>query len=133
MGTRSLTYIYDNNDAPIICLYGQWDGYISGHGYKLAEFLNSFDSIVNGIPVGDTRRLANGMGCLAAQLVANCKEGVGSFYLYPPVIGQDCGQEFEYHIYEDRIVAQSCSQVLFDGSWYDFKQFCEKEYEAEAA
>jgi hypothetical protein len=130
MGTRSLTYIYDNNDAPIMCLYGQWDGYISGHGTELAKFLNSFDAIVNGLRVGDTRRVANGTGCLAAQLVANFKTEAGAFYLYPPVIGQDCGQEYEYHIYEDRIVAQDCSRVLFDGTWFDFQEFCQKQLEA---
>ena len=31
MGTRSLTYVYEN-EAPIICMYRQFDGYPSGHG-----------------------------------------------------------------------------------------------------
>lgn len=128
MGTRSLTYVYDRND-PVICMYGQWDGYLSGYGIDLANFLNSFDCLVNGIPVGDSRKLANGMSCLAAQLVANFKEGAGSFYLYPPIVGQDCGQEYEYHVYEDRVIVKGYGgDVIFEGPWTDFAEFCSKDY-----
>ena len=70
MGTRSLTFVYDGKE-PMINMYRQYDGYPSGHGSNLAEFLNSFDAIVNGISVGDNRKIANGMGCLAAQLIAH--------------------------------------------------------------
>lgn len=130
MGTRSLTYVYDSND-PVICMYGQWDGYPSGYGMDLSNFLNSFDCLVNGIPVGDSRKLANGMGCLAAQLVANFKKDVGSFYLYPPVVGQDCGQEYEYHVYEDRVIVKGYDDdVIFSGSWTDFAEFCSEDYVA---
>ena len=62
MGTRSLTFVYDGN-KPLINMYRQFDGYPSGHGTELAEFLNSFDEVVNGLPLGDNRKLANGMGC----------------------------------------------------------------------
>ena len=70
MGTRSLTFVYEG-EKPIVNMYRQFDGYPSGHGAELAEFLTSFDEVVNGLPVGDNRRLANGMGCLAAQMIAN--------------------------------------------------------------
>ena len=50
MGTRSLTYVYDVK-TPVVCMYRQYDGYPSGHGQELAEFL--FDGkLVNGIPSG---------------------------------------------------------------------------------
>ena len=39
MGTRSLTFVYNDNKKPIINLYRQYDGYPSGHGAELAEFL----------------------------------------------------------------------------------------------
>ena len=91
MGTRSLTFVYEGKQ-PIINMYRQFDGYPSGHGQELAEFLNSFDEVVNGIPVGDNRKLANGMGCLAAQMIANFKNSVGGFYIYS-VNSTDCGQE----------------------------------------
>ena len=81
MGTRSLTYVYEDN-TPIICMYRQYDGYMSGHGQELAEFLAPF-TVVNGLGMGDNAGIANGMGCLAAQLVAHFKVGAGQFYLYP--------------------------------------------------
>ena len=91
MGTRSLTFVYDG-EKPIVNMYRQFDGYPSGHGLELAEFLNSFDEVVNGLPVGDTRRLANGMGCLAAQMIANFKDSAGGFYIHS-VDSTDCGQD----------------------------------------
>ena len=39
MGTRSLTFVYDENGAKILNMYRQMDGYPSGHGKELAEFL----------------------------------------------------------------------------------------------
>ena len=38
MGTRSLTFVYDEQEA-IINMYRQYDGYPTGHGAELAEFL----------------------------------------------------------------------------------------------
>lgn len=108
MGTRSLTIVYDNYrgeddqiiQRPIINLYRQYDGYPSGHGTELAEFLTQFAAITNGIAVGETRKTANGMGCLAAQIVAHFKDGPGQFYLHS-VDQTECGQDYEYHVYEN--------------------------------
>jgi hypothetical protein len=130
MGTRSLTFVYtdhygsDESPTPIINMYRQFDGYPTGHGAELATFLNSFDAITNGIPFGDTRKLANGMGCLAAQLIAHFKQSVGGFYIYP-VTSKDCGQEYEYHIYSDRITVFGWDKEhLFTGPWSAFTEFC---------
>lgn len=124
MGTRSLTFVYDNDRQAVINMYRQFDGYPSGHGLELAEFLNSFDEVVNGIPFGDERKLANGMGCLAAQMIANFKTGVGGFYIYP-VTAKDCGQEYEYHVYHDRVtIRYGNGKNLFTGPWSEFLNFC---------
>jgi hypothetical protein len=125
MGTRSLTFVYDG-DEPMINMYRQFDGYPSGHGSELATFLNSFDAIVNGISVGDTRRIANGMGCLAAQLIAYFKIDAGGFYIYP-VTAKDCGQDYEYHVYEDKVVVKNPTEVIFSGTWREFNEFCSAE------
>jgi hypothetical protein len=98
MGTRSLTFVYDG-ETPIINMYRQYDGYPTGHGAELAEFLAPF-TLVNGLGINETRKVANGMGCLAAQLVANFKDGAGGFYLYP-TSAVDCGQDYEYHIFDN--------------------------------
>ena len=125
MGTRSLTFVYDDKE-PMINMYRQFDGYPSHHGSKLAEFLNSFDAIVNGIRVGDNRKIANGMGCLAAQLIANFKQSVGGFYIHA-VTDTDCWQDYEYHVYEDKVVVKNPTEVIFSGDWNKFNEFCSDE------
>ena len=121
MGTRSLTFVYDDN-RPVINMYRQYDGYPSGHGQELAEFLLD-GKMVNGIPVGSKERMFNGMGCLAAQLVANFKKDAGGFYLYP-MDCTDCWQEYEYHVYEDKVVVKNPTEVIFEGTWQEFHDFC---------
>jgi len=126
MGTRSLTFVYEDN-TPLMCMYRQYDGYPTGHGFELANFLNSFDAIVSGVNIKETRKIANGMGCLAAQMVAHFKIGVGSFYIYPVDCG-DCGQEYEYHLYQDKVILKDDrGYELFNGSWSAFLVFCTKE------
>ena len=96
MGTRSLTKVFDHSDRELVCLYRQHDGYPSGHGAELAEKLVGF-TLVNGLRSDQTGKLANGMGCLAAQLVAEFKDGPGSFYLYAPGT-TDVGEEYVYEV-----------------------------------
>ena len=97
MGTRSLTYIKDQyEDNNIICMYRQYDGYLGGHGKELAEFLQDF-TVVNGYSIDTPAHYANGMSCLAAQLVAHFKDGIGNIYLYPTNTS-DVGEEFIYTI-----------------------------------
>jgi len=129
MGTRSLTFVYDG-DVPVINIYRQYDGYPSGHGHELAQFLDS-KTLVNGYGEQNSME-ANGMSCLAAQLVVQLKHGVGGIYIYAPMVGRDHWQDYEYHVYEDKVIVQNCNtvydsghnQVIFDGTWEDFAQFC---------
>lgn len=72
MGTRSLTRIIDSNGDCIINMYRQFDGYPSGHGRDLFDFLDGFN-IVNGYNGQEGPKAANGAGCLAAQLVTHFK------------------------------------------------------------
>ena len=108
MGTRSLTRVIQKwNDEvtnktksqTLVCMYRQMDGYPSGMGADLAEFLNG-GKMVNGISLGETERAFNGMGCLAARMVAHFKDGVGGIYLYPTNV-KDVWQNYEYEIIED--------------------------------
>lgn len=123
MGTRSLTYVYDELN-PVVCMYRQYDGYPSGHGKELAEFLNGGE-LVNGLGSNDTK-VFNGMGCLAAQMVANFKDGPGGFYLREPVLNRDDWQEYEYHVFETKVVVRDPKDVIFDGTWKEFSDFCLK-------
>ena len=129
MGTRSLTFVYETyNDGhePILCLYRQYDGYPEGHGLELVEFLRG-KRLVNGMS-GDTSMLFNGMGCLAASLVAHFKTAAGGFYIHAPIVGRDDGQDYEYHIYENRIVVKNYNgNEMFAGDWDKFSKFCSAE------
>lgn len=124
MGTRALTFVYSVRGEPIINLYCQYDGYPDGYGLDLAEFLNSI-KLVNGLVTGlSNDGLANGTGCLAAQLVAKFKVGAGSYYLFP-VTDNDCGQEWEYHIYSDSVeVRNSVGETVFNDNWVEFAEYC---------
>ena len=118
MGTRSLTFVYDEDGEAIINLYRQYDGYMEGHGRELAEFLAG-KRIVNGLS-GDTSMVFNGMGCLAASVVANFKDAAGGFYLHP-VSHTNCGQDYEYHVYEDKVVVKNYNgRKIFSGNWEEF-------------
>ena len=139
MGTRSLTIVHDEHNRPILNLYRQYDGYPTGHGAELAEFLGQFEAITHGIRGGETRKTANGMGCLAAQIVTHFKESVGGFYIYS-VEDTDCGQDYEYHVYLNadkeicvRVKDRGCNmfgltlsdkdECIFDGPVYRFEEF----------
>ena len=63
-------------------VYKHYDGYPSGHPADLAEFLKDF-KIVNGLGQ-DTHKVANGLGCLAAQYVSAFKESPGDIYIEKP-------------------------------------------------
>jgi len=119
MGTRCLTYVYDGEN-PIMCMYRQYDGYLSGHGQELANFLNEL-TIGNGIAkFGDLFTYANGMGDLAAQMIVWFKKTPGGFYIHPIELNQDCWQDYEYHVYENKVVVMNPTEVIFSGSWNEF-------------
>ena len=69
-------------------VYKHWDGYPSGHPVELAEFLKEF-KIVNGVPYGDDSKMANGLGCLAAQYIAAFKMKAGDLYVESPDTERD--------------------------------------------
>jgi hypothetical protein len=123
MGTRSLTYVYVE-DTPIMCMYRQFDGYPSGHGVELAEFLTQIEmgNGISGSP--ELFSFANGMGCLAAQMIVNFKKSPGGFYIYPVELDQACWQEYEYHVYEKQVIVKNPTEVIFEGSYEEFMSFC---------
>ena len=123
MGTRSLTFVYDG-DKPLVNMYRQFDGYPSGHGIELAEFLVS-GKMVNGYS-SKTEKQFNGMGCLAAQMIAEFKDGVGGFYIHA-VTDTDCWQDYEYHVYENKVVVKNPTEVIFEGTWNNFLEFCSED------
>jgi len=94
------------DDKEIMVMYRHTDGYPEGHGVELAKFLKGM-IIVNGIRLNDERRIANGMGCLAAQMVTHFKvralldDGVSGIYLHPSGT-RDIGEEYIYKVSIDK-------------------------------
>ena len=64
-------------------VYKHYDGYPEGHPLDLAKFLKDF-TIGNGIPYPEPDKVANGLGCLAAQYVAAFKMEPGDLYIENP-------------------------------------------------
>lgn len=91
MGTRSTIHFQEDLE-PVVSIYQQFDGYPASVGLELADFLKEI-TMVNGIPAGSSdKRYANGIGCLAAQFIADHKDGPGGFYITHP----DDSQEYNY-------------------------------------
>ena len=65
----------------IVDIYHHWDGYPEGLGVTLASYLDG-KKVTNGLG-RDNDNLFNGMGCLAASLVAELKDGPGDVYIEP--------------------------------------------------
>jgi hypothetical protein len=84
MGTRSTVKFCSqfNSNKVLVAIYHQFDGYITGLGHDLANWLKG-KKIITGII--ESRNIdsgyANGMGCLAAQYIAEHKTEIGSVYI----------------------------------------------------
>tara|TARA_B100000287_G_scaffold336199_1_gene321873 strand:+ start:541 stop:999 length:459 start_codon:yes stop_codon:yes gene_type:complete len=135
MSTHALIII-SNDDADTLrmsnsydfaSIYIHFDGYPQGVGTELAEHLAGY-RITHGIS-GDTEKTANGMECLAAQVVSNLKEFVGNVYLTLHNDSfDDAGVDYLYFIspapdtdgINIRVEARTLGEVLFDGPVDDF-------------
>ena len=53
----------------------------------------------------------------------------GQFYLHEPVLDQDSGQDYEYHIFDHEIdIKDYYGKTIFSGDYEEFDSFCsEKE------
>ena len=142
MGTRSTyriieQYTDDKSQKVMnqeICLvYRQFDGYPTGHPMETAEWLSK-GKVVNGYSNTDTLQF-NGAGCLAAQLVAKYKEGVGGTYIQSLKSRGNSWEDYLYDIIikEDNTIEYVCyengskKKEIFRGSPSDFVKKYEKE------
>lgn len=135
MSTHALIVI-SNHDADSLrlntscnytTLYVHFDGYPQGLGTDIAEHLTGY-RLTAGIS-GDTGKTANGMECLAAQVVANLKDMVGNVYLTLDHESFDhAGVDYLYFISpnEDykrvdiRVEHKAGDTLLYDGPLDDF-------------
>jgi len=122
MGTRSVTTIEDEG-KPLLKIYKQYDGYVEGGlGEELIDFLRG-RRVVNGYSMKDQEdRAFNGLGCLAASIVAHLKDGIGNVYIQ--ALDDDYEGAYNYFISEDGgrlyIRMEAYGRVLYNGAVDDF-------------
>ena len=154
MGTRSTYRVIEEwtDDRPeakvkkgqnkLVLLYAQFDGYPEGHPMETAEWLAK-GNVVSGFRPGEDTLQFNGAGCLAAQLVAKFKDGVGGYYIHPMSHRGHCWENYTYDIIvkEDKSIEYIAYEVgggcggksprfkkIFQGSPFEFIiKFKEKE------
>jgi hypothetical protein len=146
MGTRSTYRVIEEwtDDRPeakvkkgqnkLVLLYAQFDGYPEGHPMDTAEWLAS-GRVVNGFSPSEEGLKFNGAGCLAAQLVAKFKDGVGGYYIHPMSHRGTCWENYTYDIIvkEDNTIEYIAYEVgggfngkkprfkkIFQGSPFEF-------------
>jgi len=128
MGTHCLTIIHDDG-VPLISMYRQFDGYLTCHGLELATFLYDM-KIVNGLGL-ERKRVANGAGCLAAQMIAQFKTAPGGFYIHPIPASPEDLTEVDY-VYNVHVDADEITVLIdrvggvreFQGTATEFFDYC---------
>lgn len=125
MGTRAIVHIREEGkESPILTtIYRQFDGYPEGLGLDIQSALKG-KTVVNGY--SDPKTQVNGMGCAAAMLIAEIKEGCGNVYIKAAGTS-DVWEEYAYQLYcvGDRIHMTASEtygdgRELFDGPLDDF-------------
>ena len=99
MGTRSKTSFIKkigDNRVHLVSIYQQYDGYIEGVGYDIANYILD-KTIVNGFGLGDNSNKANGFDCLIAQFIRDFKKDIGGLY----ITTENDIQEYNYNVIFD--------------------------------
>jgi hypothetical protein len=123
MGTRSLIHFKEDGESFCV-VFRQFDGYPEGRGKELAEWLSNI-SVVNGLAFG-AEKVANGVGCLAAQWIKHEKGGPGGVYMVPITAEWE---EYTYDVdvnFNTRQVTMRCfdgATKIFEGPAKDFAEF----------
>ena len=124
MSTHAVLTVFDEyTSEPLVHFYSHWDGYPSGFGKNLYNFLKDF-TIVNGLSSDQNEKVANGMGCLAAQIIAHFKIEPGNFYILYECENHD--YEFNYELEftdELRIRVLNYNKTLFSGTIPEFGKY----------
>ena len=115
MGTRSLTFVKDHDNEPVINMYRQFDGYPSGMG---ADLFRIPRRITHSKRHEAWRKQTYSQWCTLSSCSA-CESlqsrSAGGIYLYPTT-DTDCWQEYEYHI---QVVENSKGKEVLHIQVYD--------------
>ena len=94
-------------------IYNHYDSYPEGLGLDLAKFMRDF-RVVNGLGSDLPDKIANGMGCLAAQIVGLLKDGPGNIYLHKPQ--EKDWEDYEYFVWVKEHAELWISIFDYDGN-----------------
>jgi hypothetical protein len=147
MGTRSLTHFYEKPreagaaSTPLLTLYRQYDGYLSGHGALISETFKG-RRLTNGY--SDAQIDVNGMTNAAVILIGayyiERNQGgtpirCGDLYITGAGASNE-GEEYTYHLYPNQkedsfhlMVEHGYADVkttIFDGPLDDFNPLMEE-------
>jgi hypothetical protein len=134
--------VYDKDGIEkenVICaVYQQYNGYLSGVGKQIADFLEPIE-IVNGISSYD-KPIANGIRCLAAQFIKKFKTEAGGLYItshedeqsynYDIIVGWE-SSEFLPKPTQPIVRVTSLGGKLFEGTVSEFVNFLDEEQDNE--
>ena len=85
-------------DKKLVSIYHHYDGYPEYLGVKLASYLED-KKITNGLSRGDSYCF-NGLGCMAASIIAELKDEPGNVYIEDPN-RPHAWIDYEYYIWGD--------------------------------
>ena len=85
-------------ERTIVDIYHHWDGYPEGLGVTLASYLDD-KKVTNGLSDRNDYSVFNGMGCLAASIIAELKDGPGDVYIEPR--DSHGWIEYQYYVWGD--------------------------------
>jgi len=109
MGTRCTVDVLNSDKEKILRLYGMYDGSYESVGKDLCEFVDSIE--ITHLTAGDNEGIANGIECLALQLVCHLKTRPGGWYV------EHCKPESYHYIVmvEDSDKTRAVVYALDDG------------------
>ena len=95
----------------MVSIYNHFDGYPEGLGVKLASYLED-KKITNGLGK-DRYSVFNGLGCMAASIIAELKDEAGQIYIEDPTRPHGW-IDYEYYVWGDD--GKDIWISIFDGS-----------------
>ena len=107
MGTRATIKIAKREEGVsfsekperfMVSIYHHFDGYPEGLGVTIADYLDG-KKIVNGLG-GDRGGVFNGLGCMAASIIAELKDEPGNVYIEDPE-NPSGWINYEYYVWGD--------------------------------
>jgi hypothetical protein len=122
MGTRSTIAFIDKRVAKniyeneIVRIYQQYDGYPSGVGLKLANWLKD-KTVVNGFSMNQTmdNGFCNGIGCMSAQFIHDFKTDIGGLY----ITDHDDTEDYNYKVVVTYDIPSDTHEITLEAYRWD--------------